>query len=149
MMGVGQAIAAADRLAFSWQPDAVLAGIYVKAAADGTLDLDHLAGKADPAGDLLSFYYVSAKANRKATIGLDRESHAILVGAPVALSAGERVLPVGGPFLDLERALAKVRQMGIALPASRRTATSRPAWRPSPIGPAVPTAMSGRSAGST
>ena len=119
MMGVGQAIAAADRLAFSWQPDAVLAGIYVKAAADGTLDLDHLAGKADPAGDLLSFYYVSAKANRKATIGLDRESHAILVGAPVALSAGERVLPVGGPFLDLERALAKVRQMGIALPASR------------------------------
>jgi hypothetical protein len=52
-MGVGQAMAAADRLAFSWQPDAVLVGIYVKAAASGNLDLNHLAGKADPAGDLL------------------------------------------------------------------------------------------------
>jgi hypothetical protein len=119
MMGVGQAIAAADRVAFSWQPDAVLVGIYVKAAADGYLDLNHLAGKADPAGDLLSFYYVSAKANRKATIGLDRASNAIVVGTPAPLSAGERVLPVGGPFLDLERALAKVRQIGVGLPASR------------------------------
>ena len=37
----------------------------------------------------------------------------------MTLSAGERVLPLGGPFLDLERALAKVRQMGIGLPRSR------------------------------
>jgi hypothetical protein len=118
-MGVGQAIAAADRVAFSWQPDAVLAGIYVKAAADGSLDLNRLAGKADPAGDLLTFYYASARANRKMTIGLDRSANAILVGTPAAISAGERVLPVAGPFLDLERALAKVRQTGTPLPASR------------------------------
>jgi hypothetical protein len=118
-MGVGQAIAAADRAAFSWQHDAVLVGIYVKAAADGSLDLNRLAGKADPAGDLLTFYYASAKANRKATIGLDRSGNAVVVGTPATISAGERVLPIGGPFLDLERALAKVRRMGIGLPASR------------------------------
>jgi hypothetical protein len=116
---VARAIAAADRAAFSWQHDAVLVGIYVKAAADGSVDLNRLAGKADPAGDLLTFYYASAKANRKVTIGLDRAANAVVVGTPAAISAGERLLPVGGPFLDLERALAKVRQMGIPLPVSR------------------------------
>jgi hypothetical protein len=119
-MDVSRAMAAADRLAFSWQPDAVLVSVYVKAAADGNLDLSHLAGRDNPVGDLLTLSYASAKANRKATIALDRSANPILVGTPVAIPAGQRVLPIRGPFLDLRPALAKIRQMGINLPASRR-----------------------------
>jgi hypothetical protein len=119
-MDVGRVIAAADRVAFTWQPDAALVGIFVKAAADGNLDVSHLAGKANAAGDLLTFYYASAKANREATIGLDRSANAVIAGPPAAISAGQRVLPIRGPFLDLGRAAAKVRQTGISLPASRK-----------------------------
>ncbi len=116
---IERVIAAADSLAIPWQPDAVLVDIYVKTAADGKLDLSRLAGKANPAGDLLTFSYASAKANRKAAIGLDRSAKVVFVGTPAAIVAGQRVLPIRGPFLDLERALARVRQLGISLPASR------------------------------
>jgi hypothetical protein len=119
-MSVAQAIAAADRVAFSWQHDATLVGIYVKAAADGSLDMSHLAGKTDPAGDLATFYYMSTQANRNATIAIDRSANAVMAGAPTDIAAGERLLPITGPFLDLNRALAKVPQMGFHLPASRQ-----------------------------
>jgi hypothetical protein len=117
-VNVGDAVMLADRVALSWQMDAMLVGIYARVGADGAIDLQRLAAKNRPAGDLATFYYVSAKANRKATIAIDRSANAVMVGKPAPIGPGERLLPIAGTFLDLTRSLAKIHQTGFYLPAS-------------------------------
>nr|AUN35785.1 hypothetical protein [uncultured bacterium] len=107
-------LAEAEKVAQKWKSDAVLVGINIKAEADGTIDLDHLAAPPNFNGGLATVTYRSNSAIQTMTLN-SKGSWDSSVALPV--SPTDEKPPLAAEFLDLDEALAAAQKQGLKLPA--------------------------------
>lgn len=101
-------------LARAWRADAVVTGVFVKAGADGRVDLERLIDPQNPHGGYLAIYVHSPAAAAARTYGIERSGHVAAQGPEVP--AAGILVPIPGSVLDLDEALAKARERGFSPP---------------------------------
>jgi hypothetical protein len=108
---VAPLVSAAKTLAKTWQADAALVTMVIKAGADGLLDLKNMQSANNQNGVFVAMNFYSPSAGQVRTYGLDPSGRVVAQGP--AMPPGTEITPIPEPFLDLDDALTKARQNGL------------------------------------
>ncbi len=107
-------VSQARELAKAWQKDAALVGIFVKADAEGRVDLKNLMSPTNQHGGAVTLQFYSAAARQVQPYGIDPSGRIVAQGP--AMPPGTEIVPIPDSFLDLDEAVAKAREAGLRLP---------------------------------